>query len=261
MACWDLIGRAAGQPLCHLLGGAYRRRIPLAAQLVGERIDHVLHLSRELAELGFHCQIVSSRGRPDDDLAMLAAISDGSAERTELRFDAAAHYDLETARDLCTELEPSGLQFVLDPLATNELHQVASLGRQTTVPLAVGRAIGSPADVLAAVRSHAAEFLVVKPAQVGGITPARHCAAVADAAGVNAVLGSGPSLGVATAAMLQLAASTPAFSGCNESIYHELRDDVLREPLEVADGMMPVPQAPGLGIQVDRAKIDRYQVT
>jgi len=84
---------------------------------------------------------------------------------------------------------------------------------------------------------------------------------VADAGGVSAVLGSGPSLGIATAAMLQLAAATPIFSGPSECACHQLKDHVLSEPLEIVDGMMAVPQAPGLGVEVDRAKVERYQVT
>jgi glucarate dehydratase len=60
--------------------------------------------------------------------------------------------------------------------------------------------------------------------------------------------------------MLQLAASTPAFSSCNECAYHQLQDDLLTEPLEILDGMITVPQAPGLGVEVDRGKLERYQV-
>ena len=59
----------------------------------------------------------------------------------------------------------------------------------------------------------------------------RACAAVAGAAGISAVLRPRPTLGVAAAAMLHLAAATPLLSGCNESAYHQLQDDVLVEPL------------------------------
>lgn len=90
------------------------------------------------------------------------------------------------------------------------------------------------------------------------MTAARKCAAVAEAAGARASLGCGPSPGLGAAAMLQLVAATPALASCNECGYHQLRDDVLCERLEIIDGMMTVPQGPGLGVTVDRAKIDRY---
>lgn len=261
MAFWDLAGRAAGQPLCRLLGGEYRRRIPVAVRLADGTPRRMARVARTLAEHGFHAQIVASGGRIEDDVAALAAVREALGDRAELRLDAMARFDVETARDLCAALEYAGVRFVLDPLGTRELYPVASLGRQTGVPLAVGRAIGGPADVLALVRCGAARFVVVDPEQVGGIVPARKCAAVAEAGGVAAVLRGGPSLGIATAAMLHLAAATPAFENCNECAVDQLHDDVLAEPLEIGDGMIAVPQGPGLGVQLDRAKMERYQVT
>ncbi len=260
MACWDLVGLTVAEPLCHLLGGGYRRRIPLAVRLPAAAGGRVAQVARELAEQGFHCQIVTSCGRVRADLQTLRAVRESVADRAELRLDGVAQYDVETAREICRELESSALQFFLDPLHTPELYPMASLRRQTSVPLAVCRAIHGPADVLASVRCSAAPSVVIDPRLVGGIVPAQKCAAVADAAGVGALLGGGPSLGIGTAAMLHLAAATPAFSGCNESAYPQLRDDVLAEPLEIIDGMIAVPQTPGLGVEVDRAKVERYQV-
>jgi L-alanine-DL-glutamate epimerase-like enolase superfamily enzyme len=261
MASWDLVGRAAGQPLCHLLGGAYRKRIPLAVRLPSAPPGQTVHLARELAEQGFHFQIVTSCGRLDSDLDTLEAISESSLERVELSFDAVAGYDMDSARDLCAELEDRGLKCVLDPLKEQQLDRIASLRRQTSVPVAVRRAIQSAADVLTLIRCGAAENVVVDLQQVGGLLRARQCAAVARAGGIQASLASGPALGVATAAMLQVAASTPAFAGQNESAYHQLEDDLLDEPLEIVDGMITVPQAPGLGVEIDRAKLERYQLT
>ncbi len=261
MACWDLVGRVTGQPLCHLFGGGYRTRIPLAVRLPTGSTDHAVGIARELAEQGFHSQIVPASGRVEEDVRRLAAIRESIGDRAELRFDGAGAFESEAARDLCAELEEGGLQFLLDPLKTAELQAVASLARQTNVPMAVSRPIHGPRDVLAAVRSSAALFVVVELGRVGGIVSARNSAAVAEAGGIAALLSTGPSLGIATAAMLQLAAATPAFSGCNECAYPQLLDDVLAEPFEIIDGRMTVPQGPGLGIEIDRAKAERYQVT
>jgi len=263
MACWDLAGRATGQPLYHLFGGGYRRRIPLAVRLFGDTPERTARVARELADQGFHCQIVTACGKVQDDLQALRAVGEAVGDRAELRLDGAGLYDGETAAELCAEIESKcgGLQCLLDPLDSRELYSVAALGRQTRVPLAVWRAIGAPGDVLAVVRSGAARFVVLDLGKVGGMVPARNCTAVAAAGDVSALLCGEPSLGIATAAMLQLAASTPALSGSNECAYHQLHDDVLVEPLEIVDGMMAVPQGPGLGIEVDRAKVERYRVT
>ena len=168
---------------------------------------------------------------------------------------------METARDLCAELEGFGLSVVLDPLGSRDLDRVAALRRQTNVPLGVWRGIRGPADVLALVRCGAAPMAVVDLQLVGGLTAARKCAAVAQAAGLGAALATGPSLGIGAAAMLQLGSATPSFSGCNSVAPLRLRDDVLAEPLAISEGMIAVPKGPGLGIEVDRRKVDRYQVT
>ena len=261
MASWDLVGRAAGEPLCHLFGGGYRPRVPVAVRLQAERPDAMAREARELAELGFHWQTACSSGDVRQDVETVAAILQSTPDRTELQFDAAAVYDMDAARDLCTELEGFGLSLVLDPLASRDLDQVASLRRQTSAPLGVWRAIRSPADVLALVRCGAAPFAVVDLGRVGGLTAARKCAAIIQAAGLGAALSAGPSLGIGSAAMLQLASATPAFSGCNPCAPLRLRDDVITEPLAVAEGMIAVPKGPGLGVEVDRGRVERYQVT
>jgi muconate cycloisomerase len=250
---------AMKQPLCNLLGGYYRRRVPVSIRLSGHKPSRTAQIARELADQGFHTQTIAVSGRPEEDLRTLASIREMAGDRVELRFDGMARYDLETARELAAGMEAYDLQFYLDPLNTRELYPVASLGRQTSVPLAVWQAIGSPTDVLTAVRYNAAPFVMVDPEQVGGIVPARACAAIAAAAGVVPVLGSRPSMGIATAAMLHLAAATAAFSTSNEFASRQLRDTVLTDAPEIADGMIAVPQAPGLGVTVDRAKVERYQ--
>jgi L-alanine-DL-glutamate epimerase-like enolase superfamily enzyme len=260
MACWDLVGRAAGQPLCHLLGGGYRGQVPLAARLTGRHPPRLARLAREMAARGFHAQIVTSSGQAELDAELLPAVRESVGDRVEVRLDAAAQYDLETARNLCATLEHQRLHFMIDPLATRELYPVASLAGQTSVPMAVWRAIAAAADVLALARCGAGAFVVVDMERVGGLAPARACAAVAAAARISALLGGRPALGIATAAMLHLAAATPVFAEANECAYHELHEDVLVEPLQITGGMMTVPQGPGLGVEVDRAKVEKYAV-
>jgi muconate cycloisomerase len=257
MACWDLIGQIAGEPLCHLLGGRYRRLLPLAVRLSGATPDEIARCSRELAEQGFHAQVAGSLGRLEDDLEMVAAIGQLTHDRADLVFDAAANYDMEVARDLCGSLESAGLKYVLDPLKTRDLDQVASLRRQTSVPLAVGRSVRGPADVLAVVRCGAASWVEIDLQLVGGLASAKKCAAIVQAAGIGACLCTGPSVGVGLAAVLQLAAATPAFSHCSQGPQQPAQDDFLMEPLELLDGMLAVPQSPGLGVQVDRAKLEK----
>lgn len=261
MACWDLVGKATGQPLCCLFGGSFRSRVPMAVRLFGDSVDQTAGLARELADQGFHSQIVPVRGSLGEDLDLMCALEEAGRDRIEFQVDAAGLYDVDSARELCFGLEQtSHLQFILDPLGPGQLDQIASLRRQTSVPLAVRRSVQHLSDVMTLLRCQAAQYLVVDLERVGGMARARQCAWVAHAGDIPSSLGGGPWLGPGLVAVLQLAASTPAFSRCNECARPALEDDLLAEPLEIADGMVSVPQGPGLGIEVDRAKVEQYQM-
>lgn len=260
MASWDLIGRAAGQPLCHLMGGAFRRRVPLAARLPSGPSDATAQAARELAEQGFHAQILAATGQADEDVDTLRAVCDAAGEQVAVRFDGAGQFSPAEARQVCQEVESLGLDCFLNPLAEGSLEELASLRRQTSVALGVSQGLSSPADVMAVASARAATLVVINPASVGGLIGSRSAAAVAEAAGLTASLSQPGCLGLSLAAMLQLAAATPSFSSAHETGYHQLQDDVLVAPLEAIDGMIAVPEAPGLGVEVDRGKVDRYQV-
>jgi L-alanine-DL-glutamate epimerase-like enolase superfamily enzyme len=260
-AAWDLIGRCARQPLCHLLGGDYRQHIPLAVRLPCESSSDAEQAARELAEHGFHSQIVTATGDVDRDLATFNAVADAASDRAAVQLDGAGRFQPQSARELCSRIGDDRLSLLLDPLADGGLEAVVSLARQTNIPLALSDAIHSPRDVMAIVRCGAASHVVVNIYRVGGLTAARKCAAVAEAGGLSVSLSAEGSLGVSAAAMLHLAAATPALASGNQSDYYHLQDDLLAHPLEILDGMLTVPQSPGLGVDVDRAKLERFQVT
>jgi L-alanine-DL-glutamate epimerase-like enolase superfamily enzyme len=261
MALWDLVGRATGEPLCHLWGGAYRRRVPVAVRVATDPPDSALRHARELAEHSLATQIITSCGEVQGDVSAIAQVREAAGKRACLRLDGASQYTVEEARDLCSQLEDDSLQFFLDPLLADRVDELAALSRQVNVPLGVSASITGPRDVASLSRSRGPQHVVIELARVGGIARARQCATVAAACGLSPSLGRCISGGIAMAAMLQLAASTPALSLANECTCHERRDELLREPLEIADGMMTLPQSPGLGVEVDRAKVEQLQVS
>jgi len=255
MALWDAIGRALGQPLCHLWGGAFRHHIPVAARLPAAS-DTLASVARELSERGFHSQIVNCSGCVDDDVAALGAVGEATGGLGRLRLDGAGRYQLDQARELCRRVGEGSLEVFLDPLADDDLGRFRDLQRQVHVPLGVARSIAAPRDVFALARTVPSAHVVIDPARVGGLAQARRCIEVADAGGLTASARCGPSLGLATAAVVQLAASTPALSTACEFVSAVQPDRVVIHPLEAADGILAVPPGPGLGVEVDRGLIE-----
>lgn len=259
MAHWDLLGRALKQPLCHLWGGAYRQRIPLAVRLPALPLGALPACARELADCGFPAQILQCTGEMETDVAAAAGVREALGPRAELRIDARNGYRFDAARELAAALNAYQVSLLIDPLAPQDAAELSRFARQTETPVAASAGLRSPRDVLEAVRDEAIRAVVLDPESLGGLSAVRQATAVAEAAGRVAALGGRPTLGVGLAARLQLAAAIPCLAIANESAIHELADDLLVERLVATDGMLTVPEQPGLGVSVDRAALDRWQ--
>jgi L-alanine-DL-glutamate epimerase-like enolase superfamily enzyme len=217
--------------------------------------------ARELADCGFNAQIQTATGELANDLALAASLRDVLGTRPELRFDAQNRYRFDDARRLAEGLAEHQVAMLLDPLVSREADNLARFARQSEVAVAVGSSLHSPHDVLQLVREEGVRTVVLTLEKLGGLSAVRDCAAVAAAAGLTAALGGRPTLGLGTAARLQLAAALPTLEIGSECAVHDLRDDILTAPLVPTDGMLTVPDEPGLGVSVDRAQLERWQVT
>ena len=261
MALWDLIARAAGQPLCHLFGGAYRASVPVAIRLWPGNVEAVVHWARTFAAQAIGVQTISSTGTPEGDLQLVAALREACAHRVQFRLDARGMFDVRSAARLCAELEPGTVAMVIDPLPEDQADRLSAVRHRSRVPLACSASIHGTRDVMALARAGNARFAIVDPTRIGGLLRARDCATVADAAGLGAGVRLLRTSGLALAASLHLAAATPALGGGHECSYPQLHDDVLSEPLRASEGMLNVPMAQGLGVQIDRDKVEWYQIS
>ncbi len=256
-ACWDLIGRVCREPLAHLWGGFYRRRLPPAIRLRGSTPTEEVLSAREQMAQGFHSFVIEATGRPEEDLRTMAMVRGQVGRQTELRLDGRQQYDLETAAEMCRQLAPYQLQCFIDPLVEASPEAWKALARGNPVPLAVSRSIRSVADLVQLAKIDAIDYAGITLERVGGPTAARQCAVLAEAAGMRPFLMTGLSPGPTAAVMVQLAASTPALDCCNETGYTALYDDLLVEPIASAGGMVMVPQGIGLGVEIDPKKLER----
>ena len=96
--------------------------------------------------------------------------------------------------------------------------------------------------------------------QCGGILGVKKVATLAEAAGVPCVFHCAHDLGLKTAAMLHVVASAPNFPLANDCTYYGLTDDIISPLFQIEAGRLKVPEAPGLGVQVDEAKVKKYSI-
>lgn len=259
-ACWDLIGKWTGQPIRHFFGGEYRHHIPLVARLQGATPEEITETSMELLNQGFRWQILPLTGYQEKDRRNVRMLLETVGERLELQLDGAIRFTKDDALNLAREWENAGVSVLIDPLLSNDISELQHLQSRTSLPIGVRRAIRSPQDLLTIISGNAPLQAVIEPARIGSLHATRKCADIAEAAGMRLALSNPPSVGISAAATLQLIAALPAFSGGNEGFTVQLQHGILkdRDAFEISDGLIRLPQGPGLGVEVDRLKIDRY---
>ncbi len=261
MAMWDVIGQATGQPLYKLLGGAVRKRIELAACMGIRPYDEAKAIARQYVEQGFTTLKTKAGRRAEEDLDMVRGIRDGVGDKLKLRIDPNQGYAPEVAFPLAKDLEKYRLEYFEQPMPLGLIADAARLRRRTTTPIALNESVTTPEIVLQILELDAAAVILPDTYQCGGILAVKKVAALAEAANVPCVFHCAHDLGLKTAAMLHVVASTPNFTLANDCTYYGLEDDIIAPLIPIERGHMSVPEAPGLGVKVDDRKLERYRVT
>lgn len=261
MAFWDLIGQATRQPLYKLLGGKLRDRVELAACMGIRPYAEAKEIARQYLEMGFTTLKTKAGRAAEEDLEMVRGIRDGVGDRLKLRIDPNMGYTPEVAFPLARDLEKYNLEYFEQPMHKTLLAEAARLRRHSKTPIGLNESVTTPEIVLQILQLNAADVLLPDTYQCGGILGVKKVAALAEAAGVPCVFHCAHDLGLKTAAMLHVVASTPGFTLANDCTYYGLEDDILSPLHAIEKGHMPVPEGPGLGVKVDEMKVKKYRIT
>ncbi|HZW99582.1 MAG TPA: mandelate racemase/muconate lactonizing enzyme family protein [Trueperaceae bacterium] len=261
MALYDLLGRRAGMPLYKLLGGKYRDRIESIAFIPTQDPEQLVTQARAAVADGFRTIKIKVGTNPHLDSELVRRLREAVGPEVQIRADLNQALTVGSAKRLLRRLEPYDLQYLEQPLLLTELEASHDLRQVTTVPIALDESAYTPEDALEIVRRRAADVILVDPHQAGGLLPCKKAAAVAEAAAIPVGLHSGGELGLSMAAMLHLAASTPNMLYAIDNQYLHNSDDIVTAPLAVEEGAFRVPEGPGLGVEVDEEKLERYGTT
>jgi L-alanine-DL-glutamate epimerase-like enolase superfamily enzyme len=260
MALWDLIGKATGQPLYKLLGGAIRKKIELAACMGIRPYGEAKEIARGYLEQGFTTLKTKAGRRAEEDLEMVRGIRDGVGDRLKLRIDPNQGYAPEIAFPLARDLEKYNLEYFEQPMPQVYIGEAALLRRHTKTPIALNESVTTLAVTTQILQLHAADVLLPDTYQCGGILAVKKVAALCEGASRPCVFHCAHDLGLKTAAMLHVVASTPNFPLANDCTYYGLEDDIISPLHRIERGFMAVPEAPGLGVTVDEKKVTKYRV-
>ncbi len=255
LALWDIVGKSRQQPLHELLGGAKRSSIPTYASFLpyhdAELVERnvVASLERGYRHIKLHEHTVEP----------VAAARRAGGKQLTLMLDTNCAWTPAEAVGAARQLEPLDLAWLEEPIyPPDDFEALAALRRQTSIPVAIGENLSSAAETRRALALGACDIVQPDAIKIGGVGEMLEAIAFTTAAGAQAYPHS-PFFGPAIVATLHVIATLEQPAWC-ERFYCDLEAYVAGEAVAVADGFMQVPQAPGLGMEIDVALVERYRI-
>lgn len=264
IACHDALGKRLGVPVSTLLGGRVRDSIPVGQSIgIKSTPEAVAEAEQYVYEDGFTSVKVKVGNDPEADGERIRAIADAVGDEVPIRVDANQGYTADVAVPLFRRLERDvDLLLVEQPVARDDIEGMRKVTRALETPVLADESSFSPQDAYTVVSRNAADIVNIKIMKAGGLQPGSQIAATARAAQYKLAIGSMVELGVGTAAGAHFAATLPHATYPSDVKGTTLfADRILNEGIEVKDGHTTVPTGPGLGVELDDEKVERYRTT
>ena len=280
MACWDIIGKEAGQPVYNLMGGRVHERLrsytyiyarPEDATNVYQDPELSAQRAVEYVQQGFTAikfdpagPYTAFDGRQLSLEALdlcerfVRVLREAVGSKADLLFGTHGQMTAAGAIRLARRLEPYDPLWFEEPVPPDAPEEMAKVARATSIPIAAGERLTTKYDFARVLDTGAAAILQMNLGRVGGLLEAKKIAAMAEVRHVQIAphLYCGPIVG---AANIQLATCSPNFL-IQESIerWQGFHSDILKQPIRWQDGYIIPPTEPGLGVELDEAFIAGY---
>jgi muconate cycloisomerase len=272
VAAHDAVGKIYSVPAYQLLGGKVRDGIAIAHSIGIMDADAAAREAAEVIAEDVTTIKVKIGVEAKRDLEVVAAVRQAIGSAGQIRVDANQGYRTwrEAVRVL-SAMERYDLLYAEQPVEGQ--HAMAQVSARVNVPIMADESAWSAEDVLEIVRLEAAQMLSVYYTKPGGLLRAKRLLAVAGAASLPCDINGSAEMGIGVAADLHLAVSSPEIvlagtipiTSTAEAVVtkvagHKYLDDIIKLPFRFEKGCLYVPDAPGLGIEVDEAKIEKYRI-
>ena len=264
MALWDIMGKAAGKPVYELLGACYRKEIrAYASSIFGETLEETGEMARRYIDRGFTAVKFGWEPMGDDpeyDVAMVKTIREAVGPDIDVMIDAGLVWDAKTAIKMANRFSEYNIYWLEEPLPPDDLDGYARLSRGTDVRIAAGEEESSRFSYIDLMDRGQIDIVQVDVARCGGLTEAMRIAQLA-ADRFKPVVNHAFKTGILIAASLHFLAAVPnafIFEYCVSQ--SELRRNLTKQKFEVENGMVKVPEEPGLGIELDEDTVTKYRI-
>jgi muconate cycloisomerase len=261
LALHDLVGHALGVPAHVLLGGAKRTRAAAMWMLGNLSVEADVAEAQAKRREGYHVfKLKVGTKDIEADIRCARTVRAAIGRSAVLTVDANTTWSEDKALQFAEATRDLAIVNIEQPLADDDLDSMARVAAATGLPVCADEGIKSIADLDAHAQRFAAQGVSLKPLKLAGLAPARRAAERCATLGLKVNLADKVAVSsLATAGLLQLAASVPTLDWNVTATNHYLADDVVPGGLQPRDGWLEVPQGPGLGVTVDPAQVERYR--
>jgi len=260
MALYDLVGRRLETPVHVLLGGARRTSIPGMPTIFAGPADEMARTAAEFVEQGFQALKLKVTGDLALDRARVRAVRESAGAGVTLQADANNGYSYASAVEACNALEQEGVSLFEDPCEAT-LEQYAQLRRKVGVKIM----LDEPARTLKAscrvVEHGAADVIGQHPSAQGSIIDNVTINAMGNAFGIPTGIGDTGYLGIGAAAYQSIAAVVDSDMPCGElggHVTHGFPEGLVYNANSVMDGAIQLTDQPGLGVELDRRRLEKF---
>jgi muconate cycloisomerase len=264
MALWDITGKAAGKPVYELLGGKVREAVPTKWSVSGVEPERAAEIARWAVAQGFRAMKVKVGIEAESDIARVKAVRDAVGPQIKLGVDANGGWSPEIAVKTLQRLGEFGIYFAEQPVSPDDISEMADVRKRIRIPVIADESLYTLQDARTLAQLGAADVFSIYVGKAGGILPAKKIADFAPSRQLKCTVGSNLELGIGSAAMIHLALAARGIAAeefpCDIIGPFFYEHDLLANPLPISGGQARADAAPGLGVELDDAKVEQYRV-
>jgi len=258
MALYDILGKAAGLPIFRLLGGDKTTFETDVTTGIDTPENMVKSVQTRLAA-GFKTFKIKVGLDPDTDVARLQAIRDAIGYGYAIRIDANQGWTVAQAITALRTMEKFKIQFCEQPGLYSDIAGMKQVRDESPIGIMADESLFSPTDALKLINAAACDYFNIKLMKAGGMTNGLRIALIAEAANIRCMLGCmiETRLGLTAAAHVHGACQNIVFADLDGYFSHTF--DPIVDGMAVKDGMITLPEKPGLGVDVDPAFLKKLK--
>lgn len=261
MAMWDLIGKVVGQPV-HMLLGGYTSSVAVTHIVFASTPNAIVDEAVEMRDrFGFRTFKIKTGKNVAEDSKALRGVRAALGDNVEIFIDANKGWTADETIRLLPLMEEVGVTMLEEPTPAFEPLARRRVASRSSIPIMGDESLSRLGEIAREILDNHAQIVSMKVARTG-FTESERIVGLCEGLGIGIRMGSQMDSQVGTLSSLAFGGafrSTSLRAG-EYDYFLQLTDDLVTEPLLIADGTLPVPDRPGIGIEIDEDKLAHYRI-